>query len=95
MKLLNLPALVLISLALNACNSPHPARTHEGGLLDDKVTTERVSAALQHAGPDFRGIQVQTTNEGHVVLSGRAPSPEVRQRAEDLARGYWPRKKPR
>jgi osmotically-inducible protein OsmY len=86
MKLLHLSVIAFLALSLSACNSPPPDRTHEGGLLDDKVTTERVSAALQRGGPDFRRIQVQTPTEGHVVLSGRVRSPEVKQRAEDLAR---------
>lgn len=86
MKLLNLPVIGLLALVLAACKSPPPDRTHEGALLDDKVTIQRVSAALQHAGPDFRRIQVQTPNDGHVVLSGSVRSPELRKRAEDLAR---------
>lgn len=75
---------LLAASLLSACKS-NQDRTHDAGLLDDKVTTQRVLAALQRGGPDFRSVKVETTS-GSVVLSGTVPSPEARHRAELLAK---------
>jgi len=72
------------TIALTGCSS-NPGRTHDPDLLDDKVTTQRVSAALTRGGPDFRTIEVETT-KGVVVLSGTVRSQEVRERAEAIVR---------
>ncbi len=71
-------------VSLSACTSS-PSRTHDPDLLDDKVTTQRVSAALSNAGPDFQGIKVETRKQV-VVLTGTVRSSEIRQRAEQLAK---------
>jgi osmotically-inducible protein OsmY len=71
-------------LALTACSS-NPSRTYRGDLLDDKVTTQRVQLELSRAGSDFKNVHVFTTN-GVVTLSGNVESPEIRSRAEEIAR---------
>lgn len=75
---------VLACLALNACSS-NPGRTHRGDVLDDKVTAQRVQSALSGAGNDFKDVHASATN-GVVILNGSVKSPEVRSRAEELAR---------
>ena len=60
-------------------------QAHNPKLLDDKVTTQRVQAALAGGGPEFRGIDVQTT-DGRVVLRGHVRSSLARQTAENLVR---------
>lgn len=72
-------------LLLNACSS-NPRRTHRGDILDDKVTTERVQAALARAGSDFEDVHAGTTN-GVVVLSGSVRSDDLRSRAEQIVAG--------
>jgi hypothetical protein len=76
---------ILLVLMLSACSS-NPNRTHRGELIEDKVTEQRVQSELSRAGPDFKGIHVQSTN-GVVVLSGTASSSQIRARAEKIARG--------
>jgi len=74
----------LLAALLSACGVDR-ARTHHGQLLDDKVTNQRVYAALTNAGTDFKDVQVQTTN-GVVVLNGTVESPEIRGQAERIVR---------
>ncbi len=83
-KVLLLPA-ALLTVLLAGCNSAHPDRTHNADLLDDKVTAQRVQAALQRAGPQFNHVHAGVTN-GTVVLSGSVSSPQLRQQAEDIAK---------
>ena len=71
-------------LALTACSS-NPSRTYRGDVLDDKVTSERVQAEFSRAGSDFMNVHVSATN-GVVTLSGKVKSPDVRSRAENIAR---------
>lgn len=71
--------------AFGGCSSD-PSRTHRGSLLDDKVTAQRVKSELARSGPQFQAVQVQATN-GTVVLTGFVSSPELRSRAEQIARG--------
>jgi osmotically-inducible protein OsmY len=54
-------------------------------LLDDKVTTQRILAALGRAGPELGAVKVNTTN-GVSVLSGFVPTDGLRERAEAIAR---------
>lgn len=76
---------VVLAVILGAC-SANPAKTHEAGVLDDKVTEERVQQALKGAGADFQSVQAQVT-DGVVVLSGTVRSEELRSRAEGTALG--------
>lgn len=75
---------IFLALASGGCSS-NLSRTHRGDVLDDKVTAQRVQAALNRAGPDFQKIQAQAT-DGAVVLSGTVSSSEMRSRAEEIAR---------
>lgn len=85
-RLLSRIALLWLTLALGLSGcAVNRSRTYRGGLLNDKVTTQRVQAALKRAGPDFNSIEVQTTR-GTVILSGTVNSPEIRSRAEAIAR---------
>ncbi len=74
-----------LALAVAGCGSTM-TRTHEGSLIDDKVTAQRVSTVLRDGGPDFRGVRVKA-NKGVVELNGTVPSAQARERAEALARG--------
>ena len=74
----------LAALVVTGCQSD-PSRTHDTGLLDDKVTAERVAAALQREGPEFRAVKIDTL-KGVVTLSGTVPTSDGRTRAESLAR---------
>ncbi|MBJ6727841.1 BON domain-containing protein [Geomesophilobacter sediminis] len=64
-------------------NKPEP--THEGPLLDNKVTAMRVQDALRQAGPAFQQVTVEGTKE-EVVLSGTVKSAAERNRAEEIAK---------
>lgn len=77
-----------IALALCGCNS-NPNKPHEGALIDDKVTSQRVKAALNRAGPQFKNVHVTTTGEGTVTLSGSVNSEQDRSRAETAARSVY------
>ena|SRR5215831_5554208 len=70
-------------LSLSGCGTS-PKHTHRPDLLDDKVTAERVKAALDRSGPEFKDIDVQASN-GRVMLGGRVPSAEAKGRAEQIA----------
>jgi osmotically-inducible protein OsmY len=63
-----------------------PEPSHEGPLLDNKVTALRVQDALRKAGPQFDGVQVEGTKES-VVLTGTVRSSTDSARAEEIARG--------
>lgn len=75
---------IFLALATSACSS-NLSRTHRGDLLDDKVTARRVQEALGRAGRDFEHVQADATN-GVVILNGTVNSPELRTRAEQVAR---------
>ncbi len=71
-------------VAVSGCGTDF-SRTHRGDLLDDKVTAQRIQSALERAGPDFQRVDVGVTNNV-VVLSGSVASPDLRSRAEQIAR---------
>lgn len=76
----------LLAGGLTGCAS-NPEKTVHGSLLDDKVTTERVRAALDRASQtDFKRVQINTSASGAVVLSGTVASPEIQKRAVQIAR---------
>lgn len=77
--------LVIVSVLLLGCRSSHVNSTHRGDLLDDKVTAQRLQAALQEAGGDLAGVRAGVTN-GVIILTGSVSSPELRARAEEVAR---------
>lgn len=74
---------LLSCLAFTGCAS-NLNRTHRGQLLDDKVTAQRVQAALARAGNDFTDVHAVVT-DGVVVLSGSVRSLDTRARAERIA----------
>ena len=74
----------LAALMSTGCASD-PGRTHDSGLLDDKVTAQRVYAALQRGGAEFRSVKVEAL-KGVVTLSGTVPTEQHRERAEALAK---------
>ena|SRR5581483_6375945 len=79
------PALILLlTLVLTACSSG-TKDTHNPSLLDEKVAEERVATALRRADHGFRNVRV-TSEKGVVILSGKVSSPELRERAEAIAR---------
>ncbi len=80
-----LAAMLLASSAWIGCASSNPNRTHEGRLLDNKVTADRVHAALSKEGPEFRHVEVTGTREG-ITLKGSVASAETRSRAEEIAK---------
>lgn len=75
----------LLALQFAGCNSANPNRTYRGNLIDDKVTSQRVQAALNRAGPDFNQIQV-STDKGVVTLTGSVKNEQERARAEQIVR---------
>ncbi len=83
-------ATLLASATLSGCASSNPERTHEGKLLDNKVTAERVHAALRKAGPQFRDVGVHASKKG-ITLTGTVASAEARSRAEEIAKDVDPR----
>lgn len=78
-------AAIVLAAAASGCASSSPQRTHEGKLLDHKVTAERIHAALRRAGPRFEHVQVDGSREG-ITLSGSVASAETRSRAEEIAK---------
>lgn len=74
-----------VGLSLLAGCGSNSSQTHNPDLLDDKVTTQRVRAALHRGGAQFQGVTVHTSN-GVVMLTGAVASPQERQQAESLAR---------
>ncbi len=85
-----LGAALLAWVTSSGCASANPQSTHEGKLLDNKVTAERVHAALRRAGPQFREVEVSASREG-IALTGSVASAETRSRAEDIAKKVDPR----
>jgi osmotically-inducible protein OsmY len=75
---------VLLGLILSACSS-NPNSTHRGDLLDLKVTAQRMDARIHEAGLEFRNVHAEATNDV-VVLFGTVSSPQLRSRAEEIAR---------
>ncbi len=84
-----LGAVLLAWVTASGCASANPQSTHEGKLLDNKVTAERVHAALRRAGPRFSHVEVNASREG-IALTGRVASAETRSRAEEIAREVDP-----
>ncbi len=82
-------AALLLAATLGGCATSSPQGTHEGKLLDNKVSAERVQAALRKAGPEYRHVEVAGSREG-ITLTGRVPSAETRSRAEGIARNVDP-----
>ncbi len=82
-------ALLLAAATLGGCASSNPQGTHEGRLLDNKVSAERVQAALRKAGPEYRHVEVAGSREG-ITLMGRVPSAEARSHAEGIAKNVDP-----
>ncbi len=81
---------VWVAAAISSgCAPSNPHATHEAHLLDNKVTAERVQAALRRAGPEFRHVEVSASREG-IALTGRVGSAEVRSRAEEIAKQVDP-----
>ncbi len=78
-------AVLLAWATLGGCASPSPRGTHEGKLLDNKVSAERVQAALRRAGSEFRHVEVTASTEG-ITLTGHVASAEARSRAEGIAK---------
>ncbi len=72
-------------LSLSGCLLHHHKEQIGAPMLDDKVTTERVEAALQANGrQEFRGVQVRT-QDGVVTLTGVVPNESTRTRAAQIA----------
>lgn len=65
------------------CQS-NPDRTHDAGLLDDKVIVDRVADALSRNGAPLRAVRVES-NHGVVTLRGTVQTWQQRQKAESLA----------
>ncbi len=64
----------------------HHHRQIGASLLDDKVTADRVQAALQTDGnPELHGVQVHSAG-GVVTLSGVVQHPAAKERAAQIAR---------
>jgi osmotically-inducible protein OsmY len=59
--------------------------SHEGPLLDNKVTALRIGDALKKAGPEFDRVQVEATQEA-VTMTGTVKSSADRARAEEIAK---------
>ncbi len=70
-------------LAVCGCLFHHQHKQIEASLLDDKVTTTRVEAALEK-NPDLRQVHV-TTKGGQVTLTGVVKSAAAKQRASEAA----------
>ncbi len=62
-----------------------PGETHEGPLLDNKVTAMRVQDALKSEGNEFAEVKVTGTKNA-VVLTGKVKTSKARARAEEIAR---------
>ncbi len=75
---------VILGFLLLGCSSSQN-RTHRADLLDDKVTAQRLQAAFKEAGGELAGVQAGVTN-GVIILTGSVSSPELRARAEEVAR---------
>ncbi len=69
--------------SLVGCSLMHHHKQVDAALLDDKVTTRRVEAALK-PNPDLRQVTVSTRG-GEVVLRGHVRDEAARQRAARLA----------
>ncbi len=82
-------AVLLVTATVGGCATSGPPGSPEGKLLDDKVSAERIQAALRRAGPEFRHVEVAGSRDG-ITLRGRVASAEARSRAEGLARDVDP-----
>ena len=77
--------LALLAPLLSGCIGFHRHQVGED-MLDDKVTNDRVQAALKADGTGrYAGIQVGTTN-GIVTLSGSVRTEEEKSKAVELAK---------
>lgn len=75
--------IVMVISLLQGCASRQG--THEGDLLDNKVTAQRIEAAFRKSGAEFRHIKVQATKDC-ITLTGTVKSDEEKTRAEALAK---------
>jgi hypothetical protein len=78
-------ALLLAGSCSGGCGKS-PWHTHEGELLDDDVLQQRVQAALQRHGKQFKDVRAQVT-DGALVLSGNVISDDLRARSEEISLG--------
>ncbi len=85
MKQIIIMACCIFFVALWTGCGTNQNHTYRGELLDDKVTLQRVEAALSQGGPDFKNVQVDVTN-GVVTLNGKVATAQRRIRAENMAR---------
>ncbi len=84
-----LVAVLFASATWTGCATNNPQGTHEARLLDNKVTAERVHAALRRAGPQFRHVEVTASRDG-ITLTGKVSSADARSRAEEIAKEVDP-----
>jgi hypothetical protein len=78
-------AVLLLLMGLGGCLF-HKREQVGSAMLDDKVTTARVEAALKASdGKAFRSVRVQTSADV-VTLSGSVPSEDARERAVQVAK---------
>ncbi len=75
--------MVLLLGASSGCLFHHHKQVN-AGLLDDKVTADRVEAALKDS-PDLKQVRVEA-NGGEVTLSGTVKNAGAKERAAQLAR---------
>jgi len=80
----HLPGLFLAAALVAGCGA-NPQATHEGDLIDNKVTAQRVEAALRKAGKEYRHVHAEARREG-ITLKGTVRTEAERSRAEDIAR---------
>jgi osmotically-inducible protein OsmY len=71
-------------IALAAGCGSNPQKTQRPNVLDDKVTAERVQAALRRAGATFEHVSVRV-DDGQVTLLGTVRSWDEKSRAEQIA----------
>lgn len=81
--------ILLASATATGCAANNPQGTHEARLLDNKVTAERIHAALRKAGPRFRHVEVTASRDG-ITLTGKVSSADARSRAEEIAKEVDP-----
>jgi osmotically-inducible protein OsmY len=85
MRILLLPIAAASVLGLLAGCGTNPQKTQRPDLLDDKVTTGRVLAAMERAGYGQHGISVHATNQ-FVTLTGLVGSGAEKRKAEQIVR---------
>lgn len=81
-----LPSLAAAALLGISCGCAlHRHKQVGASMLDDKVTADRVEAALRAGPKELKAVQVKSCG-GVVILSGVVPSEEARERAMQLAK---------